>query len=914
MLGAFMLISDYLTSHGRLVRSELPKSIALTGPLMVGGNAIMPGAGFICMALEMLYQKYRALLQAEDATNIAPNDLCYRFRNTRFSRALVLEEGKDAVIISTLTQVPGSKDWHEFRISTLEGDVLSENCSGLARIQDPIDEPLEGEDATPLKSAQAPKLWYKCQREIGMEFGPAFQKLLKVEAVNGQRSCRTSVSLAPPEGKYSPQSYYPIHPAALDGCLQTPVPSNASGDRTNVRSVMIPALIDDFLINKVPARLSEGRSKATSVYSGRGRVDVEKSWFANTSVWDFESGQLAMRITGLHYARLDVAPKHDPHTFHCVSWKPDITHLTQEQMMYLAPEDSSAMLDTIVDLIAHKKPALKVLEVNLNEADTSSLWFGASDLSARAAYAQYDFASNDAKTLVTVEAYHKDKGNASFLLARTDKQALGLPTEVAYDLAIIKAAQKLTTASLEDLAKRFESLLSKDAFTLFVPVRDEEEITGIEGESAASFESSNRTPSPETPGTPSQSSEYSVAGPTSSISSAAWDHGTAKKRRESNEAHGSGSIIEIAATSNSSPAYLLRNTGSGQVGDSRKSLLVPRLADTTPKALPPSLQAALEASGWAITQQTHPISKPTDNAVILILDELWNPVLTKVDEKQWEALKALVSSGSPLLWVTRGAQNPVTNPGNAMIHGLFRVARQEDSLANLTTLDVQSSTSPATAWAIGKVLGLLGNDIPVETEYMERNGILHVARIKPDVALNAFRHTEDEGPEPVIKGFHETEVQVQLRAERLGTLQSLMWCETEVGEVQLPAGNIEVEVMAVGVNFKDVAITMGIVPDNEYNIGFECAGVVKRLGPDVTKFKVGDRVCMLKAGSYVNRVRVTVDRCNIIPASMSFEEAATIPSVYLCSLYAMYHLGELKEGQVRTETPGFPSRSDRFSC
>ncbi|MCJ1352177.1 MAG: hypothetical protein MMC33_002161 [Icmadophila ericetorum] len=81
-------------------------------------------------------------------------------------------------------------------------------------------------------------------------------------------------------------------------------------------------------------------------------------------------------------------------------------------------------------------------------------------------------------------------------------------------------------------------------------------------------------------------------------------------------------------------------------------------------------------------------------------------------------------------------------------------------------------------------------------------------------------------------------------------LQSLMRCETEVSEPPLDAGNVEVDVMAVDVNFKDVTITIGIVPDNEYNIGFECAGVVKQLGQGVNKYKVGDRVCMVKAGSY----------------------------------------------------------------
>ena len=105
-----------------------------------------------------------------------------------------------------------------------------------------------------------------------------------------------------------------------------------------------------------------------------------------------------------------------------------------------------------------------------------------------------------------------------------------------------------------------------------------------------------------------------------------------------------------------------------------------------------------------------------------------------------------------------------------MINGLFRVVRREDSTAKLTTLDVQSSTSPATCWVIEKVLGLLTRGVSAETEYMERNGLLHVLRILLDAAVNDFKNAEVEGLEPVVKGLYGTEVQVRLRAERLGTL------------------------------------------------------------------------------------------------------------------------------------------------
>jgi len=70
----------------------------------------MPDMNFITMTMKALYQKHRALLQFEDATDLAFNDLCYRFRNVRFSRALMLEKSKNLQITFTLMKVSDSKD------------------------------------------------------------------------------------------------------------------------------------------------------------------------------------------------------------------------------------------------------------------------------------------------------------------------------------------------------------------------------------------------------------------------------------------------------------------------------------------------------------------------------------------------------------------------------------------------------------------------------------------------------------------------------------------------------------------------------------------------------------------------------------------------------------------------------------
>ncbi|KAL9121206.1 MAG: hypothetical protein Q9187_002242 [Circinaria calcarea] len=563
----------------------------------------------------------------------------------------------------------------------------------------------------------------------------------------------------------------------------------------------------------------------------------------------------------------------------------------------------------IIDLIAHKKLALRVLEVNLDTIDASCLWFEAGDASSRAAFLEYDFTSSDAKSLISAQTKHEAKRNSSFLMMNPNKDAFGLQ-KTAYDLVILKVAEN-ATASMDRLVKNLKPLLSDEGHALFVQRR--ETIPGVE------FDSGDH--SPETPGTPEMLLESSTLPPgtpakakvpvLSKVEAAEtqfleFDPMIAVENHPWNPskleiltaASGFGPTLKIAADNNTS-AYLCTPKAKTQDVEYPRDLCVARLAKDTP-ALIPSLRAVLEASGWKITEQTYPFSNPAAGSVVLILDELSAPVLTQASSDQWEALKMLISSGKNLLWVTKGAQYEVTEPDNALAHGLFRVVRMEDANAKLTTLDVQSSTSPATGLAIDTLLESLRGDRPktfAETEFAERDGILYVHRIVPDTPINNFKNDEREGAEPVLRNMHEVEAAVALRAERLGTFQSLAWSETNVSEVPVEANKVEVEVVAVGVNFKDVAVSMGIVPENEYTLGYEAAGVIKRLGPGATKFKIGDRVCFLNNGSYANRLQVPVGRAHFIPNSMTFEDAATIPSVYLASMYSLFDIANLKQGQ-----------------
>ena len=69
---------------------------------------------------------------------------------------------------------------------------------------------------------------------------------------------------------------------------------------------------------------------------------------------------------------------------------------------------------------------------------------------------------------------------------------------------------------------------------------------------------------------------------------------------------------------------------------------------------------------------------------------------------------------------------------------------------------------------------------------------------------------------------------------------------------------------------------MGIVPENEYLLGLEGAGIIRRVGKGVTNFEVGQRVVTYEKGTFGNRVCASVDRVHLLPDSMSYEVGQSI--------------------------------------
>ncbi len=729
------------------------------------------------------------------------------------------------------------------------------------------------EDLAPLLYPTPAQLWYKAQIEVGYGFGPDFQKLLQVETLTGQRKSRSTVSLVEPKSSHEPQSSYPMHPACIDGCFQTVTPSLWAGERATLSAVLVPATIDNLVIYSRLVGVQEGLSLARSEYTGRGRLEEAKSFFSTCSVFDQASGNIMLKMDGLRYHKLDTgSDMHDRHTYNRTVWRPDVTFLSQDHIDLLAQHDNDDILgiQQLIDLIAHKKPSMKVLEASGVAGDSSSLWFSGGDNSIRLGYDKYSYVSSDAKALVSAKEGFEMMKRASFDLLDVLKRDAHFPgTE--YDLAILKVSE-LSEEVVAKVASTVRNVLSDDAFVVFFEQQPEPLTPISEGSS------DSNAVMVDNPGMIGKTSEDSAI--VSSISNSGY-----------------ANVLRVPQ-SWAANAYVARAMGTSVDDVSAKRVSVMHLSPQN--RLSHRLRNVFEQSGWQVTEHYYPYSHLQPKSIVLILDELTSPVLTSVSDSQWQEIRRIILQRNRLLWITAGSQMNVTKPENALVHGMFRTIRAEDRSAELVTLDVECNERPSTHLAIERVLRSLLKIPPktsIESEYVERGSIIHINRIMPDELINSAKDSDKQGGEPVPRSLRDIAGLAMLRAESLGTLDSL--CYSEISHEELPVleNHVEIDIQAAGLNFKDVAVTMGIVPENEHLLGLEGSGVVSRVGKGSSKFRVGDRVAILKNGTFANKIQCPVERAHHIPSNMSFNDAATIPLVYLTCMYSLVDIGRLSKGQ-----------------
>jgi len=115
------------------------------------------------------------------------------------------------------------------------------------------------------------------------------------------------------------------------------------------------------------------------------------------------------------------------------------------------------------------------------------------------------------------------------------------------------------------------------------------------------------------------------------------------------------------------------------------------------------------------------------------------------------------------------------------------------------------------------------------------------------------------------------------------------------------AGEVLINVKAIGVNFADILARKGLYPDAPKPpcvVGYEVSGVVDIVGRDVDSALIGQSVLALtRFNGYSDKVCVPANNIFAIPEALDFAGAAAIPVNYLTAYQLICAMGGLKKGE-----------------
>ncbi|KAG9512424.1 putative polyketide synthase, partial [Aureobasidium melanogenum] len=284
---------------------------------------------------------------------------------------------------------------------------------------------------------------------------------------------------------------------------------------------------------------------------------------------------------------------------------------------------------------------------------------------------------------------------------------------------------------------------------------------------------------------------------------------------------------------------------------------------------------------------------PADKRVIFL--STGKNVLSDIDATEFDFLRQMLLSARKVLWVYKEGTDAADVDGS-MVVGFTRAIRSETS-ANIVTLGLQQATDKKIVENIFTVLTKTSADsasaFKDDKEFVLKGDDLLVPRVLDDEELNVRLHQESQDSVVYQQPFAQSDRRLKMVIATLGSLDSFYFVDDE--PKPLGDNEVEIEVKATGMNFKDVVVSMGQL--NQPYIGVECAGVITAVGKNVTDVKVGQSVMAMTEGAYSTYARCLSTSVAPLPEKMDFIAASTIPVVFCTAYYGLFDLGRLTEGE-----------------
>ncbi|KAG9249431.1 polyketide synthase [Emericellopsis atlantica] len=305
------------------------------------------------------------------------------------------------------------------------------------------------------------------------------------------------------------------------------------------------------------------------------------------------------------------------------------------------------------------------------------------------------------------------------------------------------------------------------------------------------------------------------------------------------------------------------------------------------------VKASLVAQG--MTVHPHRLGDVLPRQDIVSILDLQQPILHDFSEQSFhQVLEVVKSLQSKLVWVTRSVQVSCQDPRTAMSLGFARTARNELSI-NFYTVEIDDKTERQRATDCVAQIFLKVQATEPDAESMDPDWEYAICDGETLVPRLHWQTMHDAS----ASNFDDTKLKIPLKKLGLrapGLLHTMGWHE---GEAPVPSqGQVVVQTKAVGMNFRDVLIALGVLDNSTSEIGLEGCGIVTAVGQGAEKLKVGDTVIYMSSGCFATQLALSETLCVKIDDSLTFEQGAGLPCVYATAAMALTDKANLQAGQT----------------
>ncbi|KAI1768083.1 hypothetical protein GGR53DRAFT_518100 [Hypoxylon sp. FL1150] len=699
----------------------------------LGGTAIFPAAGYLSVAIEALRQvRELAGLSFEGVT----------LRDVDIKTALMVPDNDDGVEVTVHLHEPTSTEsaygWYTFSMESLtDSGEWVVHCDGrisVSREPTPHGTPVDKSNLTQRVSG---KRWYDAFHRVGFYYGKTFQHLQQVRTDRSVCHAAADVTVREDSGEMKGESRYLVHPSTIDACLQLIIISIHAGKHKEMPWGVVPIRIEE--ISLFAARLDHNVDSATGqAVAWTDGVDGRR--FNTHGQLNGDDNRLLLDIKNLTCIAYDAAlpadstdnevKAGDPGPFSVVAWKPDIENLDERKFSKSWPAITapSERLLKCVELIHHRQAVRRALIIGSASAPLVYPFIDAVlDILPRRVAITVGIVTDDEEQAQELELSEETQDRVSVITLNGKSESWSHEEVGLHDIVLTDPHCTVGDISPDVLF----SLVKEGGWLLGstaepLPPLHNLAFTLQLGREFASLNSSGR---PATNGTsPSESGIDEIT------------------------------ILSVQERGN---WYNIQNMLSGVGGPYR------------------------------IRQKSLKDFRVEEDSLVVIDDTMGVMSASMLAEPDsFDAIKAILTSGVHILWVTSGARqgraSAATSIRMGMAEGLLRVLRSEQAASRVVLLDFDLNEDPDNIGAaiINRLKAADIKDSGHDTEFWLHQGVLHISRVyakqsadpKPSEgqpqkkplcgalrlreATNSQFVFETEGARPTVLNDSEIELQV----------------------------------------------------------------------------------------------------------------------------------------------------------